>query len=308
MKKIAIAVAIVAAVGVGGVTYANSVATKKARIVLDNQLVVMGADSDATFTYADVSASVISKSLTISDMNVISDEGEKIVNIASVVVKGYDPDKIAPRSSIDIQGLKLSKELVAQMPEEMNSMLALASYDFHSALDYDEKSGHSDVVFNVVAQDLVSFDLAMGLANSTPLVNASYAAQQQASEKALSEEELMQQQLVIMQAMEQLEPRSINMTLNNQGKLKALVESELSKNGMNVEQMQMMVEQELQQAPVNPDIAKEIIRFVKGLNSLSISAKLPEGKTMEQITEEFMMLMGEPEKIVKLINLEVKGS
>ena len=217
MKKIAIAVAIVAAVGIGGVTYANSVATKKARIVLDNQLVVMGADSDATFTYADVSASVISKSLTISDMNVISDEGEKIVNIASVVVKGYDPDKIAPRSSIDIQGLKLSKELVAQMPEEMNSMLALASYDFHSALDYDEKSGHSDVVFNVVAQDLVSFDLAMGLANSTPLVNDSYAAQQQASEKALSEEELMQQQLVIMQAMEQLEPRSINMTLNNQG-------------------------------------------------------------------------------------------
>ena len=308
MKKIAIAVAIVAAVGVGGVTYANSVATKKARIAIDNQLVVMGADRDVTFAYADVSASVISKSLTITSMDVISPEGDKVLNIASVVVKGYDPDKISPRSSIDIKGFQASKQLLAEMPDEVNSMLALASYDLHSSLDYDEKSGHSDVVFNVVAKDILSFNLEMGLANSTPMIDASFAAQQQSSTKGLSEEELMQQQLLIMAAMEQLEPRSINVALNNEGQLKALLESELVQHEMSVAEMQMMVEQQLQQAPISSDITQAINSFVKGLNSLSISAKLPEGKSMEQISQEFMMLMGEPDKLVKLINLEVKGS
>ena len=39
----------------------------------------------------------------------------------------------------------------------------------------------------------------------------------------------------------------------------------------------------------------------------SVSAKLPEGKTMMEINQQVMMLVGQPEELVKFINLEVKG-
>jgi len=86
-----------------------------------------------------------------------------------------------------------------------------------------------------------------------------------------------------------------------------LLESELAKQGMTLEQMQMMLAQQLQQAPVTEEIAQALTDFAKGLNSLSVSAKLPEGKTMMEVNKQLMMLAGQPEELVKFINLEVKG-
>jgi len=71
--------------------------------------------------------------------------------------------------------------------------------------------------------------------------------------------------------------------------------------------MQMMLAQQLQQAPVTEEIAQALTDFAKGLNSLSVSAKLPEGKTMMEVNKQLMMLAGQPEELVKFINLEVKG-
>ena len=308
MKKIAIAVAVIVAVGVGGVSYVNSVASKQARLEIDKQFALISEETDVTFTYADVSASVIAKSVKISDLNMISAEGEQVANINSIVVKGYDPEHISPHSSVDISGFKLSEALIAQVPDEFNNMLASASYDLHSSLDYDEKSGNSDVVFNVAAKDIVSLNMELGLANSTPLIEVSLAAQQQANTAALSDEQLEEQQIRVLEAMNELEPRRMNLALKNEGQLKALLASELSKQGMTVEQMQMMVEMQLQQMPVNPDIAQAINGFVKGLNSLSVSASLPAGKTLTEINEQIMMLADQPDEVAKLINLEVKGS
>lgn len=86
-----------------------------------------------------------------------------------------------------------------------------------------------------------------------------------------------------------------------------MLESELAKQGMTLEQMQMMLAQQLQQAPVTEEIAQALTDFAKGLNSLSVSAKLPEGKTMMEVNKQLMMLAGQPEELVKFINLEVKG-
>jgi hypothetical protein len=59
--------------------------------------------------------------------------------------------------------------------------------------------------------------------------------------------------------------------------------------------------------PVTEEIATALTDFAKGLHSLSISAKLPEGKSMQEINQQIQLLIGQPEELIKFINLEVKG-
>ena len=309
MKKLIIAAAIIAA-GVGGVSYANYVATQEVRAEVDKQLAMVSEQTGATFKYAGLSASVISKSVEITSMEVISPEGESVANVQSIEVKGYETDKISPHTSLDVKNLTLSKDFIATLPADTNAILASASYNLHSSLDYNEESGESDMVVKLNAQDVVSFNMDIGLANSKPLMDTSLAMskeQKQAGDTPLTYEQQLQQQTRMMQAMSKLEPRNASFVINNQGKLKELLESELSKQGMTIEQMQAMLAQQLEQAPVTEEIANALTSFASGLNSLTVSAKLPEGQTMMEVNQQLMMLAGKPEELVKFINLEVKG-
>jgi hypothetical protein len=309
MKKLIIAAAIIAA-GVGGVSYANYVATQEVRAEVDKQLAMVSEQTGATFKYAGLSASVISKSVEITSMEVISPEGESVANVQSIEVKGYETDKISPHTSLDVKNLTLSKDFIATLPADTNAILASASYNLHSSLDYNEESGESDMVVKLNAKDVISFNMDIGLANSKPLMDTSLAMskeQKQAGDTPLTYEQQLQQQTRMMQAMSKLEPRNASFVINNQGKLKDLLESELSKQGMTIEQMQAMLAQQLEQAPVTEEIANALTSFASGLNSLTVSAKLPEGQTMMEVNQQLMMLAGKPEELVKFINLEVKG-
>ena len=309
MKKLIIAAAIIAA-GVGGVSYANYVATQEVRAEVDKQLAMVSEQTGATFKYAGLSASVISKSVEITSMEVISPEGESVANVQSIEVKGYETDKISPHTSLDVKNLTLSKDFIATLPADTNAILASASYNLHSSLDYNEESGESDMVVKLNAQDVISFNMDIGLANSKPLMDTSLAMskeQKQAGDTPLTYEQQLQQQTRMMQAMSKLEPRNASFVINNQGKLKELLESELSKQGMTIEQMQAMLAQQLEQAPVTEEIANALTSFASGLNSLTVSAELPEGQTMMEVNQQLMMLAGKPEELVKFINLEVKG-
>ncbi|TMN85960.1 MULTISPECIES: hypothetical protein [unclassified Pseudoalteromonas] len=309
MKKLIIAAAIIAA-GVGGVSYANYVATQEVRAEVDKQLAMVSEQTGATFKYAGLSASVISKSVEITNMEVISPEGESVANVQSIEVKGYETDKISPHTSLDVKNLTLSKDFIATLPADTNAILASASYNLHSSLDYNEESGESDMVVKLNAKDVISFNMDIGLANSKPLMDTSLAMskeQKQAGDTPLTYEQQLQQQTRMMQAMSKLEPRNASFVINNQGKLKELFESELSKQGMTIEQMQTMLAQQLEQAPITEEIASALTSFASGLNSLTVSAKLPEGQTMMEVNQQLMMLAGKPEELVKFINLEVKG-
>ena len=309
MKKLIIAAAIIAT-GVGGVSYANYVATQEVRAEVDKQLAMVSEQTGATFKYAGLSASVISKSVEITSMEVISPEGESVANVQSIEVKGYETDKISPHTSLDVKNLTLSKDFIATLPADTNAILASASYNLHSSLDYNEESGESDMVVKLNAKDVISFNMDIGLANSKPLMDTSLAMskeQKQAGDTPLTYEQQLQQQTRMMQAMSKLEPRNASFVINNQGKLKELLESELSKQGMTIEQMQAMLAQQLEQAPVTEEIANALTSFASGLNSLTVSAKLPEGQTMMEVNQQLMMLAGKPEELVKFINLEVKG-
>ena len=211
MKKLVITAAIIAA-GVGGVSYANYVATQEVRAEVDKQLALVSEQTGASFNYAELSASVISNSVAISNIEVTSPEGKNIATVEHVEVTGYETDKISPHTAFTLKNFQFDEGFVATLPADTNTQLASASYDLHSSLGYDEQSGNSDIVVKLHANDIASIDMNMGLANSKALMDASLEiskAQQTAGDTPLTYEQELQQQTLIMQAMSKLEPRTM---------------------------------------------------------------------------------------------------
>jgi len=309
MKKLAI-VAGVVAITLGGVSYANHLVTQEVKVEVDRQLAMLTEQVGSAISYDELSASVFSQSVELTNLAITSFDGSSVATIDDISVAGYETDKIAPRTEVSINGFKFSDEFVTQLPPDANNQLASARYDLHTLMNYDAESGDSDIKLTIDANDIIAFNFDLGLANSTPLMEASLAAsklQQKSGSQQLTLEQELQQQTIMMEALSGLEPRTIEINLQNQGKFKTLVEQVLEKQGMTLEQMQQMVDMQLQQSPVSDELAQAIKDFTKGLGSLTVSASLPEGQTMTEINQQIFTLMGQPNELAEFINLKAKG-
>jgi hypothetical protein len=309
MKKLAI-IAGVVAITLGGISYANHLVTQEVKVEVDRQLAMLTEQVGSVISYDELSTSVFSQSVELSNLVVTGFDGQSIAAIDGISVAGYETDKIAPRTEISVNGFKFSDEFVAQLPPDANNQLASARYDLHTLMNYDANTGNNDIALSINANDIVVFHFDLGLANSTPLMEASLAAsklQQESGSSALTLEQQLQQQTVMMDALSKLEPRNISIKLNNEGKLQAIVEHMLSEQGMTIDQMQQMVEMQLQQSPVSDELAQAIKDFTQGFGSLTVSARLPQGKTMAEINQQIFALMGKPNELAEFINLKAKG-
>lgn len=310
MKKLVIATAVVVAAGIGGVCYANYAVTQDVKKEVDRQLLILSEQSFINTTYDSISASIFSSSVELSGVSVSSANDEPIATAKRIEVVGYEPNKIAAHTEFTLEQFKFSDEFVADLPPSANNQLAQASYDLHTLMDYDEKSGDTEIAMKLNANEIAEFKFDIGLAKATALMNASLKMgeiQQAAGGKELSMEQQLQVQTLMMQAMTELEPRTIELGINNQGQFKTVVEEALNEQGLTLEQMQQLVAQNLQQIAVSEELREAVTEFSSGLNSLTVSASLPEGQTMTQINQQIMMLMGQPEKLAEFINLKAKG-
>lgn len=309
MKKLIIAAVVAAAVG--GVAYANYAVTQEVKTVVDQQLSALSAQSGVDITYSDISASVFDSSMELSGIKVQSlDSNEAIATIDTIEVSGYEQDSIPPHTGFVMTNFRFSDDFLAQLPQNANNKLASTSYNVKSSLDYNKDSGDSAFAVNVTANEVADVHFNLGLAKSTPLMEASLAIskmQNSTQNGQLTFEQQLQQQSKMMAAMSQLEPRSISLSVADEGELKAVVESFLQAQGMTHEQFQQVVAMQLQQAPVSTDLETAITNFAQGLSSFSVSANLPEGQSMMQINQQIMALMGQPEELAKFINLQASG-
>jgi hypothetical protein len=309
MKKLIIAAVVAAAVG--GVAYANYAVTQEVKTVVDQQLSALSAQSGVDITYSDISASVFDSSMELSGIKVQSlDSNEAIATIDTIEVSGYEQDSIPPHTGFVMTNFRFSDDFLAQLPQNANNKLASTSYNVKSSLDYNKDSGDSAFAVNVTANEVADVHFNLGLAKSTPLMEASLAIskmQNSTQNGQLTLEQQLQQQSKMMAAMSQLEPRSISLSVADEGELKAVVESFLQAQGMTHEQFQQVVAMQLQQAPVSTDLETAITNFAQGLSSFSVSANLPEGQSMMQINQQIMALMGQPEELAKFINLQASG-
>ncbi|MGO2011504.1 MAG: hypothetical protein ACTJH9_06450 [Pseudoalteromonas sp.] len=309
MNKLLIVTAVVVAAGIGGVGYANHTVTQKVQKEVDHQLEMFTKQTGVTTHYDDISASIFNSGVEFSGISFISSNDQPMATVERIEMSGYEPNKIAEHTEVAVEAFKFSEEFIAQLPQGSNNKLAKATYDLSSLMDYDEESGGIELAVNVNANDIADVQFDLGVTKATALMNASLKAaeMQQSSGQEISMQQQLQIQTLVMQAMNELELRSINLNINNEGQLKPVVEEALNKQGLTFEQMQQLVAQELQQIAVSEDLRKAMTEFSSGLNSFSISASLPEGQTMTQVNQQVMTLMGQPEELAKFINLKVKG-
>ncbi|MBQ4831982.1 hypothetical protein J8L70_01885 [Pseudoalteromonas sp. MMG010] len=308
MKKLMIVTALVAA-GIGGFSYANHVASEKVKTEVDKQLALLTQETGAIFEYGSLSANMFSNSMSIVDMVVTSPEGQPFAMIDSIKVKGYETDKISEHTSFDIENFTFTQETQSALLRDVNPKLLSASYDLHSAVYFDDSSGESDIVLKLNTSEIADMGIDIELANTKELMDLSLEINKlQNSETPLTVEQELQQQTKLMQALSKIQPRSAKFALINQGDLKEIINTELESQGMTLEQMQQMAQQQLQQLPIPEDLVQQLNDFIMGLNELTVSASLPEGKTTMELSQELTMLLGQPEELVKFINLKVSGS
>ena len=209
---------------------------------------------------------------------------------------------------MDLKGIRLAESLIKQAEQTTPAELLNASYDITSSLKYDESTGQSDFDLGFVAGKVAAMDMAVSFGNAQSFMEVSLESQKMQQQSQLTMEQELQLQSKIMTAMQALKPQSFSFTFNNKGQFDSVVEQQLSAVQLDklsfVQQAQMQVDM----LPLEEDYKMELMNFVNGLNSLSISMKLDEHKPISELAAQVMGIAQQPDKLAELFNLEIKGS
>jgi len=307
MKKPLIAIAVIGTIAAGyGVTQYK--ANEKLNDEIAKQISLFEETSGFTVDYKEASYSLLNKEVSLQDIQFKGPEGEDLASINHIIIEGYETDKVSPYTAMDLKGLRFAQPLIAQAAQTTPEELLNASYDITSSLKYDEASGKSDFDIGFVAGNVASMDMAFTLGNSKSLMDVSLESQQMQSQSPLTMEQELQLQSKVMVAMQELQPQSFNFTFNNKGQFGSVVEKQLSAAQLDkltfVQQAQMQVDM----LPLDEASKVELMNFVNGLNSLNISMQLDNNKAVSELAMEVATMAQQPEKLVQLLNLKIKGS
>ncbi|KAF7772021.1 hypothetical protein PCIT_a2004 [Pseudoalteromonas citrea] len=273
---------------------------------LQAQFALSASESGMQFDYADASANVFNGNIVVNGLTVSDLEGAVAFSIDEIVLIGYEEDKISEFTEINMKGFTLSDAIKADNTNVPKALLD-ARYNFGTSLAYDAQTGYSRLKMDLAAQGISGLNFDMELNNSTPLMEVSFEMQKAQNTSALTVEEQLQMQTKVMDAMQQLAPKSLKVKIGDKGQLAQLLDEQVAAAGLDQASFENMLQMQLAQAPI-PQAAKDaVIAFAQGKESFSLSVSLPENSDIESLSQQAMMLAGQPEELAKLLNLEVQG-
>jgi hypothetical protein len=307
MKKPLIAIAVIGTIAAGyGVTQYK--ANEKLNDEIAKQISIFEETSGFTVDYKEANYSLLNKEVSLQDIQFKGPEGKDLATISHIIIEGYETDKISPYTAMDLKGLRFAQQLIDLAEPTTPAELLNASYDITSSLKYDEATGKSDFDIGFVAGEVAALDMAFSLGNSKTLMDVSLESQKMQAQSPLTMEQELQLQSKMMMAMQELQPQSFNFTFNNKGQFESVVEQQLAAVQLDkltfVQQAQMQVDM----LPLDDESKVELMNFVNGLNSLNISMQLDSNKAVSELAMEMAALAQQPEKLVQMLNLKVKGS
>ena len=307
MNKPLIAIAVVGTLAAGyGV--AQYKINEKLTVEIEKQISTFTETSGFSVEYQDANYSIFNQAVSLTGINFTGPEGEALASINQLIIEGYEADKISPYTAMDLKGLRLAESLIKQAEQTTPAELLNASYDITSSLKYDESTGQSDFDLGFVAGKVAAMDMAFSFGNAQSFMEVSLESQKMQQQSQLTMEQELQLQSKMMTAMQALKPQSFSFTFNNKGQFDSVVEQQLSVVQLDklsfVQQAQMQVDM----LPLEEAYKMELMNFVNGLNSLSISMKLDEHKPVSELAAQVMGIAQQPDKLAELFNLEIKGS
>jgi hypothetical protein len=305
MKKLVIILLMSGALASGYVALQSHV-NERVEDKLKTQFALATDSSGVKIDYVDASANLFNGDITINGLTVSDPQGVLAFSIDDIVVTGYEEHKISEFTEINIQGFALSDAIKADNTDVPKALLE-AQYNFGTSLAYDPQTGYSKLEMELVAQGLAGFNFDIELNNSTPLMETSFAMQKEQADSALTLEKQLQMQTKLMEAIQQLSPKSLKLQVENKGQLTQLLNEQLAVAGLDQAHFEDMLQQQLAQTPLPKVIKDAVTAFAQGKESLSLSVSLPDNIEIESISQQAMMLAGQPEELAQFFNLEAQG-
>ncbi len=305
MKKLLFVVAL-GALAVGGYSYANYYVSKEARKDVDKQLLQFHAQTGVDVRYDELTTDLFNQSISLGSVTVNDPEGNHIADVASIEMQGFNPEKVSDYSRFAINDLTFKGAALEGMKE-----LDGEKIDLVTEFKYSESNGDADAktVINAGKIANIKFDFAM--TNSQQLMALSEQLNKMAQQADNGQANLQQQlalQSQLMTAMTTIVPKSMSFELNNNGKLKGILERLVAEQGMTFEQFQMQAQQQLSMSPAPARLRDAALGFIDGTEQFKVSVSLPEGTSVAQINQKMMTMMGDPEELANYFNLEASGN
>ncbi|AOT06946.1 hypothetical protein [Pseudoalteromonas luteoviolacea] len=293
----------------GGVAGVNWYANKTASEVVEKQIQQFSEQTGLTVSYQTVDYSLLSNTIVLEQISFKEQAtAQGLVEIDRFSLKGYEEGKISPLTELQVHGLSLAPEFKANSVEVIPSILSNAKYNLISSMRYDESSGDSQFALDMSAEQVMSFGMNIALTNSREFMELQRDIQQMHDQGEMTLEAELQMQSKMITTMQALQPVDMSFSLKNEGELKALVDGELQKNGLNHEQLKAMLAMQMENVPASDKAKQAIQSFIAGLSSLEVSMQFPENTSFMQLGLQLQPLAANPQALEEFLKLEIVGS
>ncbi|WP_105257776.1 hypothetical protein [Pseudoalteromonas sp. T1lg88] len=301
MKRLLI-VAALGAMAFGGYSYANYYVSKEARKDVDDYLLQLQAQTGLDVRYKEISSNLFNQSLELNRVVVKGPDGVQFADIDSIELAGFNPMQASDNTRMAINNMTFMGPVVVEMQELDGERINVVS-----EFNYSADNGDADTKTVINAGKLADVEFSFAMTNSQSLM----ALRQQFEELEQNGQGNLQQQLALqsqlMTAMTELVPKSFSFKLDNNGKLKDLIQRVIAEQGLTYEQFQQQAQQHLSMSPAPQTLRDAALGFIEGTEQFKVSVSLPEGTTVAQVNEQMMTLMGHPEELAKYFNLKASG-
>ncbi|MEM0513903.1 hypothetical protein WCN91_00355 [Pseudoalteromonas sp. YIC-827] len=296
---------IVAGLGVmtfGGYSYANYYVSKEARKDVDDYLLQLQAQTGLDVRYKEISSNFFNQSLALNTVALKGPDGVQFADIGSIELAGFYPVQPSDHTRMAIKDMTFMGPMVVNIQELEGERINVVS-----EFNYSAANGDADAKTVINAGKLADVELRFAMTNSQALMGL----HQQFEELDKKGRGNLQQQLALqsqlMTAMTEVVPKSFSFKLDNNGKLKDLIQRVVAEQGMTYEQFQQQMQQHINMSPTPQGLRDAALGFIEGTEQFKVSMALPEGTTVAQVNEQMMSLMGQPEELAKYFNLKASG-
>lgn len=330
MKKLIVASVMTGTIIAGG--FLQHSANKQLIAVLDHQIATTQAESGIEICYDQASISLFTGEVQVSNLSIHDPAIAQTVSIEHLSLQNSDADAnllslngkfhaiqvkfeteqgepIAEARTIRIEGDGDSTHYTVVMEDIalandfgfmcLPESLQNTRYDLASSIIYDEQSQAVDMQLTVSANHIANMNVGLSIANSGELMALFHQFEQQPL--AMQNMHMVDFESEVALLSLQLQPKTFNLSLNNEGGLAALARPN-GEPSFWLAQAQKVLDYNI----LSDDNAEALDRFVNGLRSLSIQVTSEQQMSLAELSGR-LLYATDTQSLSKLLSLHIQG-
>lgn len=307
-KKIVAAVALGVIVA-GGFAVSSSVdatAEKKVAEFVEKA----NAEGEVSISYGDVSASMGSSSVSVSDINLSEKQGDQIASIENVdvQVKGYVEGETIPYlanlsiSDMTIMNQDMLDDLKVQTGTDYSDRKIDASFGYE--VDEGDNLMNAQMKLGVSGINEIAINTEVsGINGAWTEIQSAYKANEGSLELTDAQNRKLSNEL------KSAKFNSLTVRYENKGEVEVLIGHAAKSSGLTEEEFKAQLPRAIDHYLGDSVPAEEVKKFVKNPKSLTISVAPNEPVSFSELPMVVMSgMMGQTEAVIKALNITVSAN